>query len=119
MLEQNGLNNNEINNNVTDNNVTGCNGMNAPMMNSNPMMNGMQNSGVMTGYPAYVYQKPKPVYGKAETIISPLVFLAALLYVRFIVFNMTGIISTLIYIGIITMSIIYLKKKGNYLSRIY
>lgn len=60
----------------------------------------------------YVKQKEKPVYGKAELILSPLVFLFSFLFVRFVIAYVTGIISSLIFIALITTIVIYLKKKG-------
>ncbi len=60
----------------------------------------------------YVKQKEKPVYGKAELVLSVLMFLFSFIFVRFVVYNVTGIISSLLYIAFFAVTVIYLKKKG-------
>ena len=81
-----------------------------------PDMNGTM--GINT-YPAYnVRKKEKPVYGKAECVVSALVFLLSVLYVRYALFYITGIITSAVYIAIITTVIIYLKKKNFVFSGI-
>ncbi|MBR1822651.1 MAG: DUF4173 domain-containing protein [Ruminococcus sp.] len=74
--------------------------------------NNMNTEEMLTN-PETVYEKPKekPVYGRAECVVSALVFLFAVLFMRFVVFNITGIISSLLYIAIITTAIVYLRKK--------
>ena len=89
-------------NNVTDNNdPSNNNGMNDPVMNgvdmNNPNVNGPVCANNYMGlgpiYPAAYYkEKAKPVYGKAECILSPLIFLFSVLFIRYVVFNVTGLI---------------------------
>lgn len=55
--------------------------------------------------------KEKPVYSKAETVLSVFVFIAAFCFVRYVVFHAMGFITTGLYIAIITAAIIYLRKK--------
>lgn len=62
--------------------------------------------------PAPVKQKEKPVFGKAELILSPLVFLFSVMFVRYVVSYTTGIISSVLFLTFITTAIVYLKKKG-------
>ena len=55
--------------------------------------------------------KEKPVYSKAEVVLSVFVFIAAFCFVRYVVFHAMGFITTGLYIAIITAAIIYLRKK--------
>lgn len=58
-----------------------------------------------------IEEKKMPVYGKSETMLSAAVFILSFLFVRYTLFNTTGIITSLVYIGIITAAIVYIKKK--------
>ena len=55
--------------------------------------------------------KEKPIYSKAEVVLSVFVFIAAFCFVRYVVFHAMGFITTGLYIAIITAAIIYLRKK--------
>ena len=66
--------------------------------------------------PANEEQSDRPEHGKAERIISPLIFILSFLFIRFVIFNVTGIISSLIYIALITLSIMYMKHKNYVFS---
>lgn len=57
-------------------------------------------------------RKERPVYGKAEIILSALVLLFSVIYIRYIVFFTTGLISSLLYIAVITTGVLYLRAKG-------
>lgn len=80
--------------------------------NTNNMMNGVGMYAAPQYTNTYVKQKEKPVYGKAELVLSALMFLFSFIFVRFVVYNVTGIISSLLYISFFTAVIVYLKKKG-------
>ena len=60
---------------------------------------------------SYTRKKEAPVYGKAEVILSALVFVFSVIYVRYIVFFTTGLISSLLYFAIITTGVLYLRAK--------
>ena len=80
--------------------------------NTNNMMDGV---GIYTAPQytnTYVKQKEKPVFGKAECVLSAIVFILSVLYIRFVIFMVTGAVSSLIYLAFITSAIIYMKKKG-------
>ena len=66
--------------------------------------------------PANEEQPDRPEHGKAERIISPLIFILSFLFIRFVIFNVTGIISSLIYIAVLTLSIMYMKHKNYVFS---
>ena len=55
--------------------------------------------------------KEKPVYSKAEVVLSVFVFIAAFCFMRYVVFHAMGFITTGLYIAIITAAIVYLRKK--------
>ena len=61
--------------------------------------------------------KEKPVYSKAEVVLSVFVFIAAFCVVRYIMFHAMGFITTVVCIAIITAAIIYLRKKECSFSR--
>ena len=61
--------------------------------------------------------REKPVYSKAEVILSVFVFIAAFCFMRYVVFHAMGFITTGLYIAIITAAIIYLRKKECSFSR--
>ena len=61
--------------------------------------------------PVTAKAKEKPVYSKAEVVLSVFVFIAAFCFMRYVVFHAMGFITTGLYIAIITAAIIYLRKK--------
>ena len=61
--------------------------------------------------------KEKPVYSKAEVVLSVFVFIAAFCFMRYVVFHAMGFITTGLYIAIITAAIVYLRKKECSFSR--
>ncbi|MBO4878252.1 MAG: DUF4173 domain-containing protein [Ruminococcus sp.] len=62
-------------------------------------------------------KKEVPEYGKAEEILSALIFVFSVIYVRYVVFFTTGLISTLLYFALITTGVIYLRVKNYHFSR--
>ena len=83
-------------------------------------MNNNIYNGAQTPYvpqPVTPKVKEKPVYSKAETVLSVFVFIAAFCFVRYVVFHAMGFITTGLYIAIITAAIIYLRKKECKFSR--
>ena len=80
--------------------------------NTNNMIGGVGMYAAPQYTNTYVKQKEKPVYGKAELVLSVLMFLFSFIFVRFVVYNVTGIISSLLYIAFFAVTVIYLKKKG-------
>lgn len=57
-------------------------------------------------------EKEKPEYTKAECLLSLITAVLAFGFIKFVVFNTTGFITTALYIAIITTVIIYLKSKS-------
>lgn len=60
----------------------------------------------------------KPEFTRIECIISVLVALISFGFIRFVVLNTTGFITTLLYLVIITTVIIYLKLKKFNISKV-
>ncbi len=75
----------------------------------NNICDGMQNAVYMQ---KAAKVKEKPEYSRAEVIMSAVSFLAAFCIVRYAMYNAMGFITTGVFIGIITASIIYMKVRG-------
>ena len=80
--------------------------------NTNNMMDGVGMYAAPQYTNTFVKQKEKPVYGKAELILSALMFLFSFIFIKFVVYNVTGLISSLLFAAFFTAVIVYLRKKG-------
>lgn len=60
-----------------------------------------------------VIEDDTPEFSRTECILSVVVALLAFGFVRFVLFNETGFITTGLYIAIITSVILFLKKRNS------
>ncbi|MBQ8928158.1 MAG: DUF4173 domain-containing protein [Oscillospiraceae bacterium] len=58
-------------------------------------------------------EKPKTVYSRAERILAPVTMAAGFLFVRLALYHAAGVLTTLLFWGIITGSLMFLKKNGE------
>ena len=80
----------------------------------NNMLSGFNES---NAFVAQHDETEKPEYTRADAVISVFAMIAAFCFVRYVLFHVTGFVTTGLFIAVISAAIIYLKKKECEFSR--
>lgn len=86
-------------------------------MNDAPVPN-IYNTEDISGGTFDTPKKEVPQYSRREILLSAAVAVLSFLFVKYIIFNITGFFTTGVFIALITAATVYLRKKGFKFSRL-